>query len=302
LQPLAAAATARQRPAVSLRVMTWAWSVALPPTPKLVLMALADEADDSGYCFPSQRRLATKCSVTDRTVRRVLQELERLGYVRLETRQRADGSRSSNGYRLVCGIPPDNLSGGVDTHVRGPRTSLSGVVDTGVRTLPTNYPLSNPPPPPPAAVKRCGKGGADASSGGGSKWQFPSELSPGHVAALREVLAGIGEAQGQEVLDELSGRLKIGQVGNPIRYCAALVERVGRGEFRPELGIRIAEMRGARARYLARLNAPATIDSAGAMAAVQHLPDELREPLERMRSRDAQDRSSDACDEDTGTS
>jgi hypothetical protein len=116
------------------------------------------------------------------------------------------------------------------------------------------------------------------------------------------VLAGIGEAQGQEVLDELSGRLKIGQVGNPIRYCAALVERVGRGEFRPELGIRIAEMRGARARYLARLNAPATIDSAGAMAAVQHLPDELREPLERMRSRDAQDRSSDACDEDTGTS
>jgi len=100
--------------------MTWAWSVALPPTPKLVLMALADEADDSGYCFPSQRRLATKCSVTDRTVRRVLQELERLGYVRLETRQRADGSRSSNGYRLVCGIPPDNLSGGWTPMSGGP--------------------------------------------------------------------------------------------------------------------------------------------------------------------------------------
>jgi DNA-binding transcriptional regulator YhcF (GntR family) len=62
---------------MSLRVMTWAWSVHLSPTPKLVLMALADEADDDGYCFPSQRRLAAKCSITDRTVRRVLLELRR---------------------------------------------------------------------------------------------------------------------------------------------------------------------------------------------------------------------------------
>jgi hypothetical protein len=62
---------------MSLRVMTWAWSVHLSPTPKLVLMVLADEADDDGYCFPSQRRLAAKCSITDRTVRRVLLELRR---------------------------------------------------------------------------------------------------------------------------------------------------------------------------------------------------------------------------------
>ena len=31
---------------MSLKVMTWAWTIALPPAPKLVLMALADEADD----------------------------------------------------------------------------------------------------------------------------------------------------------------------------------------------------------------------------------------------------------------
>jgi hypothetical protein len=149
-------------------------------------------------------------------------------------------------------------------------------------------------------VARNGEGAADALSGGGSIWLFPSELSQGQVSALREVLAGIGKEQGQQVLDELAGRLKIGHVGNPIRYCAALVERVRRDEFRPELGIRIAEMRGARAQYLARPHAPANIDSSGVIATVQRLPDDLRRPLERMRSRDAQDRSSDAANDATG--
>ena len=33
--------------------MTWAWSMALPPTSKLMLMALADIADDLGVCQSS---------------------------------------------------------------------------------------------------------------------------------------------------------------------------------------------------------------------------------------------------------
>jgi len=35
---------------MSLKVMHWAWSLA--PTPKIVLLALADEANDDGFCFP----------------------------------------------------------------------------------------------------------------------------------------------------------------------------------------------------------------------------------------------------------
>ena len=61
---------------MSLKVMHWAWSLALPPTPKIVLLALADEANDNGYTFPSVAYLARKCSLGDRTVQRVLQQVD----------------------------------------------------------------------------------------------------------------------------------------------------------------------------------------------------------------------------------
>jgi hypothetical protein len=270
---------------VSLKVMTWAWSVHLSPTPKLVLMALADEADDDGYCFPSQRRLAAKCSITDRTVRRVLLELTTKGYVRLEMRRRADGSRTSNGYQLACGDPPDKMSGGTDTNLRGPRTTVSGGADSDVLPLPTTYPLSNPTPQQRATPQEAGN---DATSDARCRrdLKFPEELSAGQVDVLRGVLRELQESQVQQVLDELAGRMKIVRITNPIRYCAALVERIKRGQFTSELGIRIAEKRAAERHDSEQRNARSNVDRATLEAAMQRLPDDLRASLDRMRKRD----------------
>lgn len=75
------------------------------PAPKLVLMAIADEADDTGFCFPSQRRLARKCNVTERSVRRIVGKLIAAQHVVVEARFRR---RSQNGApvlifpRAVC--------------------------------------------------------------------------------------------------------------------------------------------------------------------------------------------------------
>ena len=43
--------------------MNWAWQQLLKPVPKLVLMALADAADDEGVCWPSVATLASKVGV-----------------------------------------------------------------------------------------------------------------------------------------------------------------------------------------------------------------------------------------------
>jgi len=279
---------------MSLRVMTWAWSVHLSPTPKLVLMALADEADDDGYCFPSQRRLAAKCSITDRTVRRVLLELTTKGYVRLEMRRRRDGSRTSNGYRLACGGPPDKISGGTDMDVRAPRTTVSGGADTDVLPLPTTYPLSNPTPQQPETRQEAGNH-ATRDAGGGRDWKFPEELSAGQVDVLRGVLSELQESQVQQVLDELAGRMKIVRVTNPIRYCAALVERIKRGQFTPELGIRIAERRAAEHQYREQKNGRSNVDRATLEATMHRLPDDLRASLERMRKRDQNEQLTTTC-------
>ena len=81
--------------------MNWAWRQTLTPTLKLVLMALADPADDQGVCWPSISTLAKKCSVSTRTVRRSLRVLMDSGMLIAEARRRGDGSSTSNRYRLL---------------------------------------------------------------------------------------------------------------------------------------------------------------------------------------------------------
>ncbi len=40
---------------MSIKAMTWAWGLAeLPLRESMVLLALADNANDEGYCWPSQ--------------------------------------------------------------------------------------------------------------------------------------------------------------------------------------------------------------------------------------------------------
>jgi hypothetical protein len=93
---------------MSLKVMHWAWSLSLSPAPKIVLLALADEANDDGFCFPSVPYLANKCSLDQRTVQRVLRKLAHAQYMSIEHRFRRDRARTSNGYRLTVSSPPAN--------------------------------------------------------------------------------------------------------------------------------------------------------------------------------------------------
>ena len=89
--------------------MNWAWQQALTPTLKLVLMALADAADNQGVCWPSISTLAKKCSVSTRTVQRSLRVLIDSGLLTADSRRRRDGSSTSNRYRLLI-KGGDNLS------------------------------------------------------------------------------------------------------------------------------------------------------------------------------------------------
>ena len=84
--------------------MTWAWDLEeLDPLPKMVLLALADQANDQGYCWPSQATLAARCSMGERTVRRHLKALQELGLITSEVRSSTSGRRS-NVYMVHVGV------------------------------------------------------------------------------------------------------------------------------------------------------------------------------------------------------
>lgn len=66
---------------MSIRVMTAVWSIDLPDSQKIVLLALADCANDEGLCWPSMASLAKKCSKGERTVQGVIRELVAAGHL-----------------------------------------------------------------------------------------------------------------------------------------------------------------------------------------------------------------------------
>ena len=66
---------------MSVRVMTQVWEVDLPDSEKLVLLALADCANDEGGCWPSMKTLTAKCSKSDRTIQAAIKSLVAKGHL-----------------------------------------------------------------------------------------------------------------------------------------------------------------------------------------------------------------------------
>jgi hypothetical protein len=66
---------------VSVRVMTAVWALALPDSEKIVLLALADCANDEGHCWPGMRSLIAKCSKSERTIQGAIQRLVDAGHL-----------------------------------------------------------------------------------------------------------------------------------------------------------------------------------------------------------------------------
>lgn len=70
---------------MSIKLMTAVWEREdLTSTHKLVLLALADWANDEGLCWPSINRLAVKTSMAGRSVQRLIRQLEEMGFIRRE--------------------------------------------------------------------------------------------------------------------------------------------------------------------------------------------------------------------------
>lgn len=93
---------------MSVHIVSQVWSLSLPPVQKLVLLKMADCAnDEGGNAFPSVARVAAECGVSDRTVQRTLRELEAAGYIAVSRRE-ADHRPRCYAVKIERG---DKLSG-----------------------------------------------------------------------------------------------------------------------------------------------------------------------------------------------
>lgn len=85
---------------MSIRAMNWAWEQVLGVSHKIVLVALADHADNDGVCWPGMAWVSEKTGVKKRTLIKVIHELEREGLITVERRKGEQGKQDTNRYLL----------------------------------------------------------------------------------------------------------------------------------------------------------------------------------------------------------
>tara|TARA_B100001079_G_scaffold190327_1_gene164167 strand:- start:1603 stop:2424 length:822 start_codon:yes stop_codon:yes gene_type:complete len=129
---------------MSNMAITWAMQQKTgSPTSKLILLKLADQANDDGKCWPSQKTMATHCEVNRATINRHIKKLAEAGLLEIIPRTK-DGVSLPNVYRLL--LSQQGVSGqtGVGAHDhRGGRTRSQGV-GAHDHTNPHSKPSLNP--------------------------------------------------------------------------------------------------------------------------------------------------------------
>lgn len=107
----------------------------------LVILAIADQCDDDGVCWPSVRTIAKKARMAERTVQEILRRLDAEGEIRVQLRagvvKTAGGIQRTNRYTVLVGrkqggaIPaPPQQQGGADQPQGGAENGQGGAEAT----------------------------------------------------------------------------------------------------------------------------------------------------------------------------
>ena len=86
---------------MSAKAVFWALEQRhLKPTDKLVLIVLANFANENNECWPSYQRIARDAVISRRTAIEILKRLESLGVVAFKQRRNDEGRQNSNVFKL----------------------------------------------------------------------------------------------------------------------------------------------------------------------------------------------------------
>ena len=238
---------------MSIKAMNWAWNQQTgSPAGKVVLMKLADNADDTGYSFPSIPLIGELCEMHPRSVQRHMRHLAGRNLLCWTNRYEA-GVQSSNAYWLNLTnvpdfVPPTNRGDKLTPRHRGierdDKRGDRGVTkrklgDDSNATLTTNGTQQNHQTQPPQATP-CGQ----------LMLIMPKSFTIPEQQESVDRLKGLTRDRAQLILDELAARMKAETIRNPLGYLGALIKRERSGAFQPELAHQFARDRDIRERNL----------------------------------------------------
>ncbi|HHR3622246.1 TPA: helix-turn-helix domain-containing protein [Salmonella enterica subsp. enterica] len=131
---------------MSMNLMAKAMSIKVGnPLRKLVLIKLADNANDEGECWPSYQHIADQCEVSRSTVKSHIRALEDMGLLKREFRRKGELNQSNVFYLTLDNaqqIPPE--SGGAGADRGGAVADLGGGAGDDPRTYHSFEPVKEP--------------------------------------------------------------------------------------------------------------------------------------------------------------
>lgn len=239
--------------------MNWAWARLLPPSAKLILMSLADAADESGLCWPRIKVIAEKCCVSERTVQRAIKDFERDHMLIVQRHYRDDGSQASNRYQLCMEAAPDMVSPRDGSPKNGCRHGVTG--DCQPRHGASDMAASPQEPPTEPSIETTTTFASRAEPGVCANLVVPRRLPQGDKPGIMTLLREVPEADAQMLLDELEAALEFpGTIKTtPGRWFYGLVQRYAQGKFNP-VGATLVAARRAKANAPVKVERRAAVD------------------------------------------
>lgn len=130
---------------MSVKALNQAFETKLNGNLKLVLLALADCADDNMQCYPSYAHIARKASVSISTAKRVIEKLEKIKAIKKSNRfKKGKKEQTSNIYTLTIGginmtLGQNDTTGSITTMIPGGVNSDTRGGVTAMTYEPSSY-------------------------------------------------------------------------------------------------------------------------------------------------------------------
>lgn len=123
---------------MSIKIMSAIFeSETLGPTERLIMLALADHADDTGRCYPSMQRLCQRTGLSERAVQTNIKKLQGQGYIKVVS----GGGKGRPNIYFVSANPAS------ETPHQKPRFSNTVSDDIQTPHLTTSNPAPDAPEP-----------------------------------------------------------------------------------------------------------------------------------------------------------
>ncbi len=252
---------------MSISLMTDVWKLKLQAPRKMVLLALADNANDEGTdCWPSVGKLVEKCSMSERAVQGHLSALEEDGYIKRHERLGRSNKFTIHVDRIrhellqkvkaladtpaksappISGpdLPPQILHPS-PSNPRGINTPADSAPPQDLHTTPaesapitTREPSLKTTTTSSNAIESCG---GDVSF---EKLHYPV-CSQEESIAIAELVASCPPESRQKALDEIEGARQAGVIKtNLVPFARGIVSAIHRGTFTVGHGTKVTSNR-----------------------------------------------------------